>query len=582
MERVRKKRLLYRLLLFILPLLVLSIVATGVILSWASYRYSLKTIDQNYQNIIRSSAGEIRLYMENARKSLEGLALTMNATKLDKWQKEMALTAFSHSAVGFMSISLASTDGSRILTIGREGGPDTFGQSETFKQALGGESAVSAVTRTRENVPYINMAVPVRHLGRVVEVLWGELNLKSVWDVLEGIKVGETGQVFIMEASGRFIGHREIDLVVRAHASAPAGILRELRESDTPVQWVEKSNGARSYCLGYHIPGLNWSVVLSQSYPEIHAYLYQNIILAVFITCLICAATILLGWNRVKRFLMPIQDLHNQVQRIGRGDLDRKVSIESQDEIGDLGLAFNEMTDSLTQFINREVETAKELTHAKNLAVLGVTSSKVAHEVRNLLNNVGLTLSTLKGESLSQRGENALEIIEGDAERVREFIGNFLQFAKRPELHLERASLDSVIQEILMIQRPDADKKGINLTLDWPDDLPVINLDRRLMYQVFNNLVQNSLEAMNGQGEIQIEGRIKERHLVVSLQDTGPGMEPEVVEQIFDPFFTTKGKKGTGLGLSIVQTIVQAHRGTIACSSELDRGTTFTLGLPLQ
>jgi len=582
MKRIKKKKLIFKLLLFILPLLILSIIMTGIILSWTSYNYSLKTINQDYQNIIKSSAGEIRLYMENAQKGLEGLALVMTATKLDRWQKEMALTAFNHAVVEFMSISLISAEGKEILSVGRKGEAITFSQSETFKKVLAGQNAISGLMRTKENIPYIHMAVPVLHLGRIGEVLWGELNLKSVWDVLEGINVGQTGQVFIMDLSGRFIGHREIDLVLRANSTAEPEILKKLHESDTPVQWMEESDGARSYCLGYHIPGLDWIVVLSQSYSEIHAYLYQNIYWAVLITCLICIATILLGWNRVKRFLMPMQDLHDQVQRIGRGDLDQKVSVESHDEIGDLGLAFNEMTDSLKRFINREVETARELTHAKNLAILGITSSKVTHEVGNLLNNVGLTLSILKSENLSQSGENVLEIIEKDTVRVREFIRNFLQFAKKPDLHLEKASLDNIIREILMIQKPDAEKRGIHLELKWPSNPPSINVDPRLIYQVFNNLIKNSLEAMIDPGNIRIEGTINGEHLQVSIEDTGPGIEPDVVEHIFDPFFTTKGKKGTGLGLSIVKTIVETHRGTIECRSELKKGSTFILRLPLQ
>jgi signal transduction histidine kinase len=257
------------------------------------------------------------------------------------------------------------------------------------------------------------------------------------------------------------------------------------------------------------------------------------------------------------------------------------VSVDSQDEIGDLGLAFNEMTNSLKKFISREIETAKELAHAKNLAILGSTSSKVTHEVGNLLNNVGLILSTLQGETLSPMGEKALEILEKESVRVREFIHNFLQFAKKPELHLERGLIDRIIREVLFIHQPDAEKRGVSLELDWPPDLPSVNADARLMYQVIDNLLKNSLEAMTNSGSISVEGSIEGEHLLIRIEDTGPGIEPDILEQIFDPFFTTKGKKGTGLGLSIVKTILEAHRGTIECRSELRKGTSFILRLPL-
>jgi signal transduction histidine kinase len=578
----RKKKLVYRFLLFVLPLLVLSILLTGIILSWTSYSHFLKTINTDYKSIIRSSAGEIRLFMKDAQKGLEGLAWVIAGTKLDPWQKEMALAAFNHTAEEFMSLSLISPQGEEILSNGWDGDSMRYGENETFKKALTGQGAVSGVMVTHKGIPYIHLAVPVLRLGQVKEVLWGQLNLKSVWDVLEGIKVGDTGRVSIMDLSGRLIGHLEMAQVVKQLPPQRPDIFRSLLDAREPVEWMEERDKIKYYCLGYRIPDLDWVIVLSQTCPEIYAYLYRNIHWGVLITCLICLAAILVGWNQVKHFLAPIHTLHRQVQRIGRGDLDSKASIATGDEIGDLALAFNDMTDSLKRFIKREVESAKELAHAKNLAILGSTSSKVTHEVGNLLNNVGLTLSILKNEALSTGGENALNILEKDSARVKEFIHNFLQFAKKPELHLERTSLESMIREVVFVHQADGEKRDIDLELKWPSGLPLVYVDMSLMYQVFNNLVKNSLEAVTDSGKINIEGRTKDKHLVVTLEDTGPGIEPDVLEQIFDPFFTTKGKKGTGLGLSIVKTIVEAHRGTIECHSVLTKGTTFVVRLPLQ
>jgi len=582
MKRAKKGKLLYKLLVFVLPLLFLSIVITSIILSWTGYTYFLKTVNQDYSNIIKSSAGEIHLYMDNAQKNLEGLAGVISATKLDSWQKEMALTAFNHTAPEFISISLMSLDGKTIVSTGWEGQASMLSHADVFRRAVEGETAASGLMRTRDNIPFAHMGVPVRRLGTVREILWGELNLKLIWDVLEGINVGQTGQVFIIDLSGQFVGHREIDRVVRALPSIRPEILQELRESGRPVQWIDQKNGAKSYCMGYRIASLDWIIVLGQDYPEIYGYLYQNIYWAILVTCLICVAAVLLGWRSVKRFLTPIQSLHGQVQNIGSGNFDQKITVDSPDEIGDLGLAFNDMTDSLKGFIQREVETAKQLVQAKNLALLNTTSSKVTHEVGNLLNNVGLTLRTLRGEDLSEKGERALEIIEKDADRVRKFTQNFLQFAKEPELNPERTSLEGIIREILVTQGPMAENRGVHLEMDWPVGLPSINVDTRLINQVLNNLVKNSLEAMTDPGDIRIAGAKSEERLLVRIEDTGPGIKPDALERVFDPFFTTKGKKGTGLGLSIVKTIVEAHRGSIECESSLGTGTTFILSFPLK
>ena len=580
MKGPKKRTLLYRFLVFVLPFLVLSVIITAVTLSWTSYTYFQKTISENYSNILKSSAGEIRLYMQNAQRDLEALALVISATKLDEWQKDIALTAFNHEATEFMSVSLISRQGKKVASTGWEKQDTAYSEKDLFKKVLTGQNAISGVMVTKQDIPYVHIAVPVSRLGEVVEVLWGELNLKSVWDILEGIAIGKTGQVYIMDLSGRYLAHRQIDRVVSSPPTEKPDIIKELRESDAPVRWIEEEDGTKLYCLGAPIPGLDWVIVLSQACPEIYAYLYRNIHWAVLITSLICIAAILLGWNRVRRFLTPIHNLHYQVQRIGRGDLDEKVAVDSQDEIGDLALAFNDMTDSLKQYISREVETAKELAHARNLAVLGSTSSKVTHEVGNLLNNVGLTLSTLKIEALSKKGEKTLEILEKESLRVREFINNFLQFAKKPELRLGKISIDAIIREILFVHKPEAKKRGIHLDFRWPSDAPPINADARLIYQVINNLLKNSLEAMADPGNIRIEGTVEREQLLITIEDTGAGIEPDILERVFDPFFTTKGKRGTGLGLAIVRTIVEAHRGTIVCRSELGKGTSFIMRLP--
>jgi signal transduction histidine kinase len=582
MKFPKKGKLLHKFLLFVLPFLILAIIITGVVLSWTCYTYFQKAIRRNYGNILKSSAGEIRLYMQNAQRDLEGLALVISATKLNGWGKDMALTAFNHSATEFMSVSLISRQGKKIASTGWEELDIVSSHGSMFKKVLEGRNAISGLMMTKQDIPYIHMAVPVSHLGEVAEVLWGELNLKSVWDVLEGITIGETGQVYIMDLSGRYIGHRQIDRVVTGPPAEQPDIVKELRESDTPVGWSKEEDGTKLYCLGARVPGLDWVIVLSQAFPETYAYLYRNIYWAVLITCFICLGAIVLGWHRLRHFLRPIQTLHQQVQRIGRGELDQKVTVDSHDEIGDLALAFNDMTDSLKEYVRREVETAKELVHAKNLAVLGATSSKVTHEVGNLLNNVGMVLTSLKRETLSPMGEKSLEILVKESARVREFIHNFLQFAKKPELRLRKTSLEPVIKEVLFVNQPDAERRGIHLDFNWPSDVPPVSVDVRLLYQVINNLLKNSLEAMTDSGTIRIEGKIDGDHVRIAVEDTGPGIESDALERIFDPFFTTKGKKGTGLGLSIVKTILESHRGTIECESALGKGTTFVLRLPLR
>lgn len=227
-----------------------------------------------------------------------------------------------------------------------------------------------------------------------------------------------------------------------------------------------------------------------------------------------------------------------------------------------------------------KVPQIREAAAAEYPRPLGYTSSRVTHEVGNLLNNVGLTLLTLRKEKLSPKGEKAVKILEKESCRVRRFIHDLLQPAKKTEMLPSLQSLDSIIREVIFVHETHAGKRGVHLDLEWPSDLPPVYIDAHQIYQVLNNLLKNSLEAMTAPGDIKIRGSRDREFLVIRIEDTGPGMGQAVLHRIFDPFFTTKGKKGTGLGLSIVKTIVEAHRGTVVCHADPGKGTRFTLRLP--
>lgn len=583
MPKKPRYTILRKLLLFVLPFVMLAIITTAAILSWTNYNYFRKTIRQDYTNIIKSSAGEIRLFVTNALSALNSLADVIAATKLDTWQKQMALTAFNQHEKKFMAVSLFSAKGQPVVSTGWTAQKLAGDDKGLFEKALKGVSAVSNVKlMVKDRLPFVHMAVPVKRMGRVKEVLWAELNLKSVWDLLEGINIGRSGQVFLMDLSGRYIAHREIERVMLPAPAKKPQILKLIHTAKKPLSWNAVENGTRYFFLGTIIPDLGWIIVLRQPLPEIYIHFYRNIIWAAIITIVGCLLAIWLGVPRVKRFVAPIQQLHGQVLRIGEGKFDQKVAVASRDEIGDLGRAFNQMTDSLKSHIEGEIKTAKKLAHAQNLALIGTASSKLNHEVGNLINNVTLAIRTLRAENLSTAGATSLDILKNEADRVNAFIHNLLQFAKPPQLKLANSSFEQIIMDVVAAHKPAATSKNILFELHWPTALPEVPIDVALMYQAVNNMIKNSLEAMTQPGTVCITGQQEDRHLRVDIADTGPGIEATLLDKIFDPFFTTKDRQGTGLGMAIVKSIVTAHRGSIQCQSTPGAGATFVLRLPLQ
>lgn len=582
MKKLKNRKLFYRLLLIFLPFLMLSIVSASVVLTWSSYRFFLQNINQDYKNIIKASAGEIRIFMDSSVKELEGLAMVLDATKLDPWRKEMSLAAFSQSATEFMSVALVSVEGEELAATGQRGELVRYKENDLFKGSLSGRSGISGVLLTRENIPYVHVAVPMRHLGQVTGVLWADLNLKAVWNVLEGINIGDTGTVYIMDLSGRLIGNRDINSVMNSVQMTGPEIIEKLRTAgDTPVEWNDERDKESYYNLGFTIPNLEWVVVLTQLDDEIYAYVYGNMHWAAIITLMICAAAVVLGWYGMKRFLAPIHDLHKQVKKIGEGDLSQRVEVVSADEIGELGMAFNEMVASLKKHINKELETSMELAHTRSLAVIGTTYSQVTHEIGNYLNIVLIISANMKNEPLTPKGEKYMNMLSKDTERVAAFIKDFMHLVRKPDLRLESTSLVGIIRDAFYAYQSEAEHKGVELACNWKPDLPAVKADASLLYQVLSNLVKNALEAIPASGAIRIEGKLEGESLRLEIEDTGPGIAQDTLDHIFDPFFTTKQRKGTGLGLSICKTIMEAHRGSIHCQSEEGKGTSFILMFPL-
>ncbi|RJP84565.1 MAG: sensor histidine kinase [Desulfobacteraceae bacterium] len=576
-----KKKLFYQTLAFILPFVVFSIFLTSVALSLSNKRFFQKTIHQDYANIIQTASGSISRFLDNSQRSLESLALVMASLKLDPWQKEIALTAFLHQNPQFSAIDLISPQDS----IAASPEPADLRQPEQHQdlldRALSGGTAVSKAMADGNELPYAYVYVPVRRQGKTDELLRARLSLKFIWDILEDIRIGEKGHVYVMDGSGRLIAHRDIQQVLQPAQAITPEDLNAIRKTAGPLEWVGKNDGA-FYNLGVYIPGPDWIVMLTQPRSEVYEYLRQNIFWAALMSLLIAMGAVFLGWRGSRRLLAPIQALHLHVQDMGRGDLDRKIAIGRVDEIGDLGNAFNEMTDSLKKYVDREVETARTLAHTKNLATLGTVASKVSHEMGNFLFGIQMMMNGLKKEPLTPNGLGILKTIENEVAQTRTFTKDFMNFAKKPALKFVRRSLDGLIREVLDILRPEADGHEIGVTLNWDPAIPPIRMDTELMKQVFTNLIKNSLEAMNGAGNLTITGKAAGETILVSVADTGPGMDPEISEKLFEPFVSTKGVLGTGLGLAIVKSNIEVHGGTIECVSAPGKGAEFLIRLPME
>ena len=281
--------------------------------------------------------------------------------------------------------------------------------------------------------------------------------------------------------------------------------------------------------------------------------------------------------------LRPLRRLREGVRRVAEGDF-TEVDVEASDEIGQLQGEFNRMAKSLAERDRELARQREELLRSERLATIGKMSSQITHEIRNPLSSIGLNTELLEEElqSLGDASE-ALALcgaIRNEVGRLAAVTEQYLRFARLPKPVLKSEDINALLGELLAFMREELSTRGIAVALDVAPDLPAVPLDEDQMRQAVLNLVRNSIEAMPGGGGLTVRTRAEACSVVVTVADTGQGIEPAIQAKIFDPFFSTKAT-GTGLGLPLVQQIVQEHGGTLTCTSAPGEGTTFTLTLPL-
>ena len=334
---------------------------------------------------------------------------------------------------------------------------------------------------------------------------------------------------------------------------------------------------------------------------------------------LVTVVLIMLGTYLLFRHLVyqPIDELLGAMSRAKAGDLEARVPVHSNDELGLLSQEFNSMLgqvrdmtkereaqrDLLRQrvqeatceleFRNQQLQetnlelwrTNRRMNELGRLAAAGQTAAHFAHEVGTPLNLISGHVQLLKSdlERDPHDAEARIRTISAQIERIERIVRRMLD-KTRFETELSPLDLNGLLRKLCDAMSPALDKRGIKMIFDLEEKVPLIAGSADRLQQLFLNLINNSLDAMPEGGELTVRTGTagskngKSNQVVVDFADTGLGMTPEIMSRIFDPLYTTKARgHGTGLGLVIVNQVVVEHGGTVEVDSEPGRGTRFRL-----
>ena len=303
-------------------------------------------------------------------------------------------------------------------------------------------------------------------------------------------------------------------------------------------------------------------------------------------------ASLILSW----KYTMPIDRVVQAARRVAQGDLRETLPVERQDEIGQLTESFNDMVAKLRA--NKELES--RLHQAERLSSIGQLASGIAHEIRNPLNFINLSIDHLQSRfppaDPGAREEFAylVSAVKTEIHRLDTMITNFLTYGKPLKLEPRPCDLLPLLDDVARMAGGKAKEQGIEFERGYPPELPRVLVDGEQIKNSFVNVLVNAFQAMPQGGRLSITARqvsgadpssgsplsSNGRWVEVSFRDTGCGIASDDLPRVFEPYFTTK-EVGIGLGLALTKKIVEEHGGSIALDSALDEGTTVRIRLPV-
>lgn len=528
------------------------------------------------EEIAKRAAREISLFVNRPVELLETAAQLISLDKKNAWEQETVLVELSLHFPLFQEIISVDGEGAQVAS-SNPGRPKKFLSGEdSFQSALKGETYVSPIRIESDHLPHITVAVPYEHAGQIFGVLITDVNLRGLWDIVDGIHFGKTGHAFLVSSEGLLIAHADKKLVFRNMNFSSYPAFEQLLSGKTKT--IEYLSADEKTYLASYAPvygPLAIDVVTELEKREAYSVLDY---MRVFIwSVLLFSLLISIGVSILvaKWFVRPIRELTEWSKKISSGNFDYQARPRSLDELGRLFLVFRRMSERLRLARGKE-----------HLAALGVAASTIAHKLKNsivaLKTYAELFPHRRKDEHFMQKFER---VFDASVHHLESMFQNLSQVTAERKVNFEPVSLPELFERAQMAYAEEMAKANIQFCLDQSSTLSLVSGDRELLYELLVNLIQNAIQAMPHGGKLTLSASYASRKtdhpmIRISVEDTGIGIPTEALSQIFKPFFTTK-HNGMGLGLTICKKIVEDHGGIIEATSVEKVGSVFTTFLPV-
>ncbi|HYA35576.1 MAG TPA: HAMP domain-containing sensor histidine kinase [Candidatus Binataceae bacterium] len=364
-------------------------------------------------------------------------------------------------------------------------------------------------------------------------------------------------------------------------------VVEQLGEGDSrvrPVRLGPETNESTVYLIPVRVENnLLGYVRVVANFGDFARPLAQSRYHLLTLAMVIFAVGLAIAYLLAERYVEPIHAVADAAQNIAARGLETLPAPNRRDEIGLLVRSFNEMVDQLRRAREREAE----LNRLERFTALGQLAGGLAHEIKNPLNFISLALDQLRtryGRQLNSDSDSfvhQISLMKDEIHRLSELVQSFLNYGRPIEIHPAPTDIKAIVDGVLQISESKMRSQSIAVVEDSNGSRTTLNVDAEKLRLCFVNVIANAIQAMPDGGELRIGFHSNNGKLVLTFQDTGVGIDPDLAQRVFEPFFTTK-REGIGLGLFLSKAIVERHGGTIAISpNDGGPGTVVTFTFPL-
>lgn len=571
-----------------------ALIANGLIDTWFSYQEQRSLLMRMQRQQAEGTATRIGQFVKEIESQMGWLTQSpWSASTLEEWQFDSVRLLRQVPAI--TELSRIDADGreqarSSRIAVDAVGGLSDFSRDPKFVRAMADKRYYGPVYFRRESEPYMTLAIAGSR--REYGVVAAEVNLKFIWDVVSEMKLGKEGAAFVVDSDGRLIAHPDISLVLRNIDLSHLSYVRAaISRTTAPVEDGAIANDFRGrpvLTASAPIPSLGWTLFVELPVREAYAPIYASVMRSGALLLAALALAGLAGIFLARRMVVPIRALRDGAARIGRGDLNQKIAIDTGDELQALGDQFNNMAAQLQDLyatLERKVEQRTVQLELANQAKSRFLAA-ASHDLRQPLHALGLFVAQLRSDNKSALERvHIIDRVDAAVSTMNELFNALLDISKldagvlTPKL--SDFSIAQLLQRIETTFAGAAREKDLSLRVVLSDAW--VRTDFILLERILLNLVSNAVRYTQ-HGGVVLGCRKRGGWLRIEVWDTGPGIPVEQRQKIFGEFYRMGDSRqgtGLGLGLAIVDRLCGLLGHRIELTSTVGRGSRFVISVPL-